>query len=141
MRRFKQAAVFTVATAVALASSVVMSSPAMAASSPTAACGGGSYRVIDSHAISGLATIYLLYNGSTNCVVTWKSSKYQGGYTLTGATIQRKGGSKISDTGSYKIYAGPVKVNAAGTCVSWGGHASNSAGVGEGWQSSWTHCG
>ncbi|MFJ2034340.1 spore-associated protein A [Streptosporangium sp. NPDC087985] len=141
MRRFKQTAVFTVATAAALAGSVVMgSSPAMAASSPTAACGSG-YHVIDSHAIGGLATIYLLYNGSTNCVVTWKSSKYQGVYSTTGASIQKQGGKRIDDTDFYMSYAGPVKVSAPGTCVSWGGVASNGAGGGDSWQSGWTHCG
>jgi hypothetical protein len=142
VHRFKQKAVLTLATVGVLAGSVVLSSsPALAASSPTAACGGGSYHVIDHHAIGGLATIYLLYNGSTNCVVTWKSSAYQGKSSTTGASIQKQGGGRIDDTGFYQIYAGPVKVAAAGACVSWGGVASNGAGGGDSWQSGWTHCG
>ncbi|MDP9841112.1 hypothetical protein [Streptosporangium lutulentum] len=88
---------------------------------------------IDSYAIGGLATIYLLYNGSTNCVVTWKSSKYQGIYSTTGASIQKQGGERIHDTDFCMSYAG--------TCVSWGGVASNGAGSGDSRQSGWTHCG
>ncbi|MEV4569236.1 hypothetical protein AB0K12_36165 [Nonomuraea sp. NPDC049419] len=78
---------------------------------------------------------------STNCVVTWKAGKYQGRLSTTGASIQKQGGGRIDDTDFYKIYAGPVKVSAKGTCVSWGGVASNGAGAGDSWQSGWTRCG
>ena len=61
-------------TAVTLAAAAVTTGTAQAASSPIAACGGGSYHQIDSHKLGNVATIHLLYNGSTNCVVTWRTN-------------------------------------------------------------------
>ncbi|MFC5750779.1 spore-associated protein A [Actinomadura rugatobispora] len=136
MRNFKKGAALALASAAAIAGSIFTSSPAMAASSPIAACGGGSYHVIDKEYV-GKAIIYLLYNGTTNCVVTWKNSP--GTTTYVSAQIRKPGGSWKSDGGNYRTYAGPVKVNAAGQCIQWGG--SYGSNPNEGWYSPWEHCG
>jgi hypothetical protein len=105
----------------------------MAASSPIAACGGGSYHVIDSHDL-GKATIYLMYNGSTNCVVTWKDSSNT---LFVTANIKAAGDDYYQeDAGHYSYYAGPVKRSAAGKCITWGGVYDMSS-----YQSGWEHCG
>ncbi|MER6001993.1 hypothetical protein [Nonomuraea angiospora] len=118
MRKLKQRTALILTTVAMLAGSVAVSGPANAASSPIDACGGGSYHVIDSHDL-GAATIYLLYNGSTNCVVTWKDSPDS---TWVSARISLGDWESVRlDSGRYSTYAGPVKINAAGRCISWGG--------------------
>ncbi|MDP9864267.1 MULTISPECIES: spore-associated protein A [Streptosporangium] len=121
MRKFKRGATLALATAAALVGSLTTGSPAMAASSPIAACGGGSYHVIDQHDL-GRATVYLLYNGSTNCVVTWKDSPNN---VRVNAVIRRERGKYVTDPGNFSTYAGPVKISAAGKCVQWGGDYGN----------------
>ncbi|WP_406311514.1 spore-associated protein A [Streptosporangium sp. NBC_01639] len=116
MRRLKQGAALAVATVAALAGTLATGSPAMAASSPIGACGGGSYHEIDRHDL-GKATVYLLYNGTTNCVVTWKDSRNS---TFVNAVI-RTTGNWIEDPGNFSTYAGPVKLSAKGKCIQWGG--------------------
>ncbi|WP_326826842.1 spore-associated protein A [Streptosporangium sp. NBC_01756] len=118
MRRFKQGAALAVATVAALAGALATSSPAMAASSPISACGGGSYHVIDQHDL-GKATVYLLYNGTTNCVVTWKDSPNS---TYVNAVMRVEGSTTWGqDPGNFSTYAGPVKISAKGQCIQWGG--------------------
>lgn len=137
MRKFKQKAALILTTAAMLAGSVVVSSPANAASSPVAACGGGSYHVIDQHAIKG-ATLYLMYNGSTNCAVAWKTANV-GTPTYMDVWIMKHGASgDVEDGGNYSYYAGPVKMYAPGTCIRWGGsHHPDFVD----WYSDWSHCG
>ncbi|MWA07412.1 serine/threonine protein kinase [Actinomadura sp. LD22] len=117
---------------------MVASSPANAATSPAAACGSGYYQ-IDHHNLS-TAVIYLMYNGSTNCVVTWKTA-YLSSATDTYAVIEKEtagGGIDIdSDQGLYHTYAGPVYAYAPGACIKWGGDAKGSTQ----WMSGWQHCG
>ncbi|WP_326819843.1 spore-associated protein A [Streptosporangium sp. NBC_01756] len=136
MHKLKRSTVVALGMAAALAASVVTSSPAMAASSPITVCGGGSYHVIDSHALGSYATIYLLYNGSTNCVVTVKKGAYAGNTKYVDAYLTRSdlNYTKI-DHGYFKYYAGPVKISAAGKCVKWGGVYDA-----QGWTSGWGHC-
>lgn len=100
--------------------------------SPTTLCGSG-YSVIDSHALTG-ATIYLLYNSGSNCVVTMATADK--GAVAMNATLSVQGGASGSDPGNYHWYAGPVRESAAAACVEWGG-AYNGAS----WTSSWSHCG
>lgn len=133
MRKFRKVAGLTIAAAAALAGTVATSSPAMAASTPIGACGGGSYHEIDKHDL-GAATIHLLYNGKTNCVVTWKDNP-NGAYVL--AQIRVAGGGWHSDGGFYSTYAGPVKVSAAGKCIQWRGSYS----TGKVYESPVEHCG
>ncbi|WP_344283017.1 hypothetical protein [Actinomadura napierensis] len=109
----------------------------MAASSPIAACGSG-YHVIDQHNLGSGATIYLMYNGSTNCVITWKKT-YVGTPTSMAVSITKKNADRegYGENGDFSYYAGPVKIDAAGTCVSWGGSAEHYGS----WYSGWSHCG
>ena len=134
MRSFnKGAAVLALAGAAVVAGVGAISTPATAAASPIAACGGGSYHVIDTHDL-GRAKIYLLYNGSTNCVVTWKDSPNS---TYVHAWLTRRSDGRVAfDEGNYSTYAGPVKLSAAGTCVAWGGKYGSTQ-----WISDWSHCG
>ncbi|GGS85171.1 spore-associated protein A [Nonomuraea spiralis] len=135
MRKFRTKVALPLVTAAMLAGSVVVSSPANAASSPIAACGGGSYHVIDHHNITG-GVIYLMYNGRTNCAVTWKTANL-GKSTPMDVWIARKNDAKsVEDEGSYAYYAGPVKIDAPGQCINWGGRISSSS-----WYSGWSHCG
>jgi hypothetical protein len=136
VRKFKRAAALTLTAAAMLAGSVGVSSPANAASSPIAACGGGSYHEIDHHTLAS-STIYLMYNGSTDCVVTWKTA-YVGTPTEVQASIWRQSDGKfVSDVGLYSTYAGPVKVTAPGTCINWGGGETHYTY----WYAGWSHCG
>ncbi|GAA1279605.1 hypothetical protein Psi02_67710 [Planotetraspora silvatica] len=101
----------------------------------TQVCGSG-YKVIDSHSLNG-ATIYLLYSSGSgkNCVVTM--SKYVVTQKIKmSAVLQVQGGSTDSDSGDYTAYAGPLRLSAASTCVSWGGGYGTAS-----WKSSWSHCG
>ncbi|MCO6007479.1 hypothetical protein NE236_21100 [Actinoallomurus purpureus] len=145
MRKFKQGAVLTVAAAAVLAGSVAVSSPAEAASSPIAACGGGSYHEIDHHNLGAVATIHLLYNGTTDCVVTWKNPPYAGTTTRTQAFIAKENSSGvitgyIYDDKNYAFYAGPVKINAPGTCIDWGGGVPINGDFTI-WTDPFSHCG
>ncbi|GAA4228623.1 hypothetical protein FHR32_008130 [Streptosporangium album] len=100
----------------------------------TTTCGGGSYHVIDQFDLRS-ATAYLLYNGTTNCVVTWK--KTTGTASYLSAVIRASSGAAFTrDEGQFKIYAGPVKVNAAGKCIQWGGQSPEIYFISE-----WVHCG
>ncbi|MBF6099542.1 hypothetical protein [Nocardia cyriacigeorgica] len=140
MRVINYGARLSLALAAILAGSLSAAAPANAASSPIAACGGGSYRVIDTQDLRNFATIYLMYNGRTNCVVTWKKIDI-GKKTWTGADVGLWGGNPVVDFGQYAYYAGPVKVDAAGKCIRWGGDAQH-----DGFTAAWgnntpEHCG
>ncbi|GAB2933594.1 spore-associated protein A [Nonomuraea fastidiosa] len=119
MRIFTRAGVLALTSAAALAGSLLTSAPAQAASSPIAACGGGKYHVIDRQPLGG-ATVYLLYNGTTNCVVTWRNKPSKKKVFLK-AIIRRERQNYVVDSGYFTTYAGPVKLKAKGYCVQWGG--------------------
>lgn len=95
---------------------------------------GSAFHVIDHQNISG-AVVYLLYNGSSNCVTTIKSTSL-GRPTPTRATLLVRGGGGGDDLGSYRYFAGPVKASAHGKCVRWGGATSGGS-----YLSPWEHCG
>lgn len=146
MRVFEHGARLGLAVAAILAGSLTMAAPANAAT-PASVCGGGSYRVIDTHDLGSLATIYLLYNGRTNCVVTWKNS-YVGTKTPTRAMVAIWGqpSSHRQDYDHYAYYAGPVKVDAPGKCIAWGGSALRPGDIVNGGGIHWdspgpSHCG
>ncbi|MEU4423179.1 protein kinase [Actinoplanes sp. NPDC024001] len=88
-------------------------------------CGSG-YQVIDSAALKASGAVkgrvYLLYQASSgkNCVVTLKTTSV-GEKTATTAYLEVKGKSRVTDSGSFAYYAGPVRAAAAATCVKWGG--------------------
>ncbi|MEU3496978.1 hypothetical protein AB0O31_33355 [Kitasatospora cineracea] len=115
---------------------VTAAAPAEAATTPSGACGSGYYQ-IDHHALGTVADIYLFYNGSSNCAVTWvRSPNGTRTYDLR-VHIERKSDlHEASDGGYYNYYAGPAKLSAANTCISWGGYAEGTS-----WSSGWEHCG
>ncbi|WP_327110022.1 hypothetical protein OHB12_19500 [Nocardia sp. NBC_01730] len=82
-------------------------------------CGKG-YAVIDSRDLDG-ATAFLTYNGKTNCVVTVRDQP--GKPVRMGAGLRRSGVSTdvVVDDAKYTEFAGPVKVDAKGECIDWGG--------------------
>ena len=110
---------------------------ANAASSPIEACGGGSYHEIDHHDFGTTATIHLLYNGSTDCVVTWNNHPTGAKMWLAAAVQRQDTGDGPYDADYYAYYAGPVKITAPGICIRWSG----AAGEDTVWNSNWSHCG
>lgn len=116
---------------------VVVEDAAERASNPytaTGVCGNG-YYIQKKQAIRG-AIIYLLYNGSHNCVVTIKTASI-GRRTYTSAELVVQNGGSDVDLGYYKYYAGPVKLPARGKCVMWGGSTQDDYFF----NNEWVHCG
>ncbi|MEV4114317.1 M23 family metallopeptidase [Nonomuraea sp. NPDC049695] len=101
---------------------------------PEGVCGSG-YSVIDSAALTG-GRAYLLYNSGNgyNCVVTLKTTSL-GSASPVSAFLEPEGESRTTDSGSYDYYAGPVKRDAAGQCVKWGGSVGSSS-----YTSGFEHC-
>jgi serine/threonine-protein kinase len=102
-------------------------------------CGSG-YKVIDSAALTSggtsLGKVYLLYHSGTgtNCTVALKSTAV-GTATAASTYLEVKGSSRKSDSGSFKYYAGPVRAEAAGICVKWGGSTGGAS-----YNSPFEHC-
>lgn len=103
---------------------------------PQEVCGSG-FSVIDSAALGTSGRTYLLYNSGTgyNCVATIKSVNI-GTASPVSAFLEVAGGTRTTDSGSYKYYAGPVKRSAPGRCVKWGGSVGSAA-----YTSPFEHCG
>jgi sialidase-1 len=99
------------------------------------ACGGG-YSVIDSAPLGTAGTAYLSYNASNgkNCVSAMKSAS-AGTATQTSAYLEVQGSQRLTDTGSFSYFAGPVAAAAADKCVKWGGSAD-----GQVYNSEFEHC-
>ncbi|MFC5822423.1 M23 family metallopeptidase [Nonomuraea insulae] len=97
-------------------------------------CGSG-YAVIDSAALTGGRT-YLLYNAGNgdNCVATLKTTNLSTASAMS-AFLEPQGESRATDSGSYQYYAGPVRRDAAGQCVKWGGSIGSST-----YTSGFEHC-
>ncbi len=133
MFKSRMAALGWLTTAALLASAGTAVGTQAAAASPQSICGSG-YYVQTSHALPG-ARAYLLYNGTSNCAVTIKTSSV-GTPTRTTAGLQVQGSSWSYDTGMYSYYAGPVKQAAAGKCVRYFGFHG-----GQDYTSPFGHCG
>jgi murein DD-endopeptidase MepM/ murein hydrolase activator NlpD len=103
--------------------------------SPEEACGSG-YSVIDSQTLSTSGTTYLLYNSSdeNNCVATIKAVSLGTASPVT-AFLEVQGSTRVTDSGSYAYYAGPVKKAAGSTCVKWGGSVGANT-----YESPFEHC-
>ena len=86
---------------------------------PTEVCGAG-YDVIDQAPLGSAGSVYLLYNADKgdNCVVTIKASTT---IQATSAYLEVQGRTRVTDSGSFAFYAGPVRASAPNTCVKWGG--------------------
>lgn len=108
---------------------------------PKAVC-GSTFSVIDQAALKSgdgtlLGRVYLLYNDSTtkNCVVTLKTTD-AGTATAASAYLEVKGAARVTDSGSFEYYAGPVRAQAGATCVKWGGSIGDAT-----YDSPFEHCG
>ena len=103
---------------------------------PEQVCGDG-YSVIDSAGLGTAGTVYLLYNSGNgyNCVVTLKKTSL-GTPTATTAYLEVQGKSRVTDSGNFGYYAGPVRAAAADKCVKWGGKAGSNT-----YDSPFEHCG
>ena len=103
---------------------------------PAQVCGDG-YTVIDQQALGTDGTVYLLYNSgnSYNCVVTLKATSL-GTASAVSAYLEVEGKTRVTDSGSFSYYAGPVRAAANNTCVKWGGSAGAST-----YDSPSEHCG
>jgi hypothetical protein len=101
---------------------------------PQAVCGNG-YRVIDWALLGSAGAVYLLYNGSNNCVATIKATSI-GTESPSSAFLQVEGGTGTTDSGSFAYYAGPIAKSAAGSCVRWGGSIGSAT-----YTSPFEHCG
>jgi sialidase-1 len=99
------------------------------------ACGGG-YSVIDQQPLGTAGTAYLSYNAANgkNCVSTMKSAS-AGTATQTSAFLEVQGSARITDSGAFSYFAGPVSAAAADKCVKWGGSAG-----GVNYESGFEHC-
>lgn len=102
---------------------------------PEEACGAG-YSVIDKQALGKAGTAYLLYSSGSgkNCVATMKATSL-GKATPASAFIEAKGSKRITDSGNFAYYAGPVSKAAPKTCVKWGGSVGS-----ESYTSPFEHC-
>ncbi|MFI6298461.1 M23 family metallopeptidase [Nonomuraea sp. NPDC050790] len=103
---------------------------------PEQVCGAG-YGVVDSAALGTSGTVYLLYNNSNgyNCVVTLKKVSL-GSATPVTAYLEVQGSARITDSGNFSYYAGPVRAAAPGKCVKWGGKVGTAS-----YDSPFEHCG
>ncbi|MFD9941993.1 M23 family metallopeptidase [Nonomuraea sp. NPDC059023] len=103
---------------------------------PEQVCGAG-YGVVDSAALGSSGTVYLLYNNSNgyNCVVTLKKTSLGTASPVT-AYLEVQGSARITDSGNFSYYAGPVRAAAPGKCVKWGGKAGTAT-----YDSPFEHCG
>lgn len=126
MRGIKQAAGLAIATSALAAASLAVAGPANAVASPAEAC-GPNYHEIDHENLDG-GVVHLLYDGKTNCVVATKT-KDAGKKTVNlFASVWRETESSTVQTneGRFEQYAGPVKVDAQGKCIGWGGGVGQS---------------
>jgi GH25 family lysozyme M1 (1,4-beta-N-acetylmuramidase) len=102
---------------------------------PTEVCGAG-YEVIDQAALGSAGTVYLLYNATKadNCVATIKATSI-GTASPTSAYLEVQGKARVTDSGSFAYYAGPVRASAPSTCVKWGGSVGTAT-----YDSPFEHC-
>ncbi|MCU1645014.1 MAG: uncharacterized protein JWN03_5289 [Nocardia sp.] len=144
MRFLKHATRIAVAGVAMFAASLTTGATATAASTPEGTCGAGYYE-IDHHDLPN-GTIHLMYNGSTDCVVTWKTQNVGTktymmagvGSTLppNGTIPNGKSATWDVDAGQFAYYAGPVYWYAPGACIAWFGVARQDS-----WTSQMSHCG
>ncbi|GIF25598.1 serine/threonine-protein kinase [Actinoplanes tereljensis] len=107
---------------------------------PRAVC-GTAFVVIDQAPLNSadgilLGRVYLLYNVKNlkNCTVTLKATDV-GTATGTAAYLEVEGAERVTDSGSFEYYAGPVKAKADAVCVKWGGSIGDAS-----YDSAFEHC-
>lgn len=131
--KFKALSVFVLVFTLSIVALPANANAAANPYTPKSVCGSG-YYVQRSHALNG-AVAYQMYNGTTNCAVTIKTSSV-GTPTRVTAGLQVSGSSWAYDTGNYKYYAGPVKQNGKGKCVRYFGYHKSTS-----YTSPWGNCG
>ena len=94
---------------------------------------GSAFRYIDGREMSG-GTVYLLWDGRSNCVTTIKNVSI-GTASSVKAYINPEGSSYKADSGSFSYFAGPATLPAPG-CIRWGGAVGSSR-----YNSPLEHCG
>ncbi len=144
MRALTRTVRLALAASAVVAGSIAVAGPANAVATPAEAC-GSNYHEIDHHALK-YSVIHLLYNGSTDCVVTSKTA-YVGQETFVDVALMFNESQEgwVGDGGNYKYYAGPVRLKAAGRCIIWagadGGPDKDHELYGESYASPPSHCG
>ncbi|MCA2219803.1 hypothetical protein [Nonomuraea aurantiaca] len=143
------AATPAVATATPIAPVSAAASASAAPYSPERVCGSGFRRVRDGHramrtregAVFG--HVYLMYNkrSGKNCVAAIKTA-YLGTKTVTGASIEVRGGGRSEDVQKYRFYAETGHVDGSWKCVKFWGWTRDPSGRVEarGGRSSWGNC-
>ena len=123
--------------AATLAAGVAFAAPASAATNPYtpySVC-GSNYHMLGHEPLPG-ATVYLMYDGATDCVATIKTAAI-GTKTEIEADLQVQTDPEqfIYDYGDYAYYAA-TSARAPGVCIKWGGMSQNHT-----WMSdNWDHC-
>ena len=132
MRTLTQTVRLALAASAVVAGSIAVAAPANAVATPPEAC-GNNYHEID-HKDLGSGVIHLLYNGSTDCVVTSKTSHTNEKTHVIAGIMFNDGSDMHRDDGNYQYYAGPVRLYAPGKCINWGGFVQTTTGL-EAWNS------
>ncbi len=119
----------SVAAVISLAAAGTIAATGTASAASYAGTCGSGYSVIDTMDV-GDGTAFLTYSGASgkNCVVT--VSDTQGTPMVLGANLRLHRTDAVwktseEDSGTFKYYAGPVYVSAAGKCIDWGGRAAS----------------
>ncbi|MFF2546103.1 spore-associated protein A [Kitasatospora sp. NPDC058063] len=118
----------TAAGLLAISAATVVAVPGTASAATVAyngACGSG-YNVKSWFGIQSPTeevTVYLTYSAATgkNCVVGIKDNQTTTRSITVYIERDDTPGSRVTDSGNYTKYAGPVYIYAKGACVTWGG--------------------
>ncbi|NKY87208.1 hypothetical protein [Nocardia veterana] len=129
----KSIAVCAAALGITAGASVLLPATASAAAYQ-GQCGNG-FSVIDKHELKG-GTVFLTYDGRTNCVVTVRDKPGEP-ISMGAAVRQSKDHSAvvINDDRKFSDFA-YAKVEAEGKCIDWGGRIQDDL-----WQDFNVHCG
>ncbi|MER6948706.1 hypothetical protein ABT294_32265 [Nonomuraea sp. NPDC000554] len=141
--------------AATLAAAGIAATPAAASAttaapySPEQICGPGFHRVEDGHREMRtrkgvlLGHVYLMYNkrSGKNCVAAIKTA-FTGTRTVTGASIEVRGGARSQDVRRYKYYAETGHVDGSWKCVKYAGWTRDPDNRIEAWggRKSWGNC-
>ncbi|WP_371776938.1 spore-associated protein A [Streptomyces sp. NBC_01438] len=124
MKQVKRITAILTAVASLSAVALIAAPAASAAGTYNGACGSG-YKLVDSLPNGDATTVFLTWNASTgkNCVVHQIVTSKGSERWSIGVWISRSvaGGVRHQDYGAFTSYAGPVYVDAVGTCIDWGG--------------------
>ncbi|NUP76517.1 MAG: hypothetical protein HOV96_03085 [Nonomuraea sp.] len=143
------AAALVAAGVAALPSSAYAASAASVTETPERICGPGFHRVQDGHramktrdgAVFG--HVYLMYDkrSGKNCVAAIKTA-YRGTRTVTGASIEVRGGARSEDVRRYRFYAETGHIDGRWKCVKYAGWTRDPGNHVEAWggRNSWGNC-